>query len=166
MVGGRWLRSGAALIAFWCASCGASNPPCTWPSASTTEAQGELEVYELNEFSVPYRVVSVAYTLDGCDVHYSRSPEVGKQTLVVEPRMVSAGPHKFRFAIRFRDVFGALPADDQIIANDLTIDVHQDGRSSITVRMFDDPHAEPSSRIRALTMVARKKNPPAEAAAR
>jgi len=109
-------------------------------------------------------VLSATYALDGCMLRCSDEPALpGKQTVVVEPRKVSAGPHKFRFRIKVRQAFGGNGSDE--IIGDVAVDVPQGGASSITLRIFDDERAPASNRIRFIVMHARSKNPLAKAPA-
>ena len=155
---------GAALIAFACLSCGASNQQGVCPLLSTTAPQGTLEVRQLNEFGSDYKVLSIRYVLDSCVLRCSDAPAfLEKETVVVEPRKVSAGLHHFRFVINLRSAFGG--THSEVIGDDVPIDVPEGGMSSITLRMFEDERAPASDRIRFILMHARNKNPPAEAPA-
>ena len=153
----------AVLAALSCASCGASNEKtCSFPEAAPL---GAFDVRERNEFSAAYRVLSVTYSLDGCELESKRAPGiVGKETVVVQPSKASAGAHKLGFAIKLRDVFGVYSRTNEwIVTGSVAVNVPQGGSSSITLRMFDDPRAEPRARVRVPVFVSSRKSPFAEA---
>jgi hypothetical protein len=127
-----------------------------------TGPQGWLEVRELNELAAGKQVLSLTLALDSCVQPSNPEPRIaGNETVLVEPRTVSAGPHKLRFVLKLRDSFSAdYQTNDQVVSTDAPIDVPAGGTSFVTVRMVNDARG-----IMLLVMHSRSQNPPAKAAA-
>ena len=158
MVGGRWVRGGAWLLAFACVSCGASNQQRACALPPTTAPQGTLSVTQKNEFGSDYTVLSVKYLLDHCIIQHIEEPVLLRnQTMIAEPRKVTAGRHQFRSEITVRKPFES----GLVYGWTMPVEVIPGGTNQITVRVYEDERA-PNGTIRVLLQQERSKNPPEE----
>lgn len=140
------------MLAFSCASCGASkqHQACALPSA--TAPQGTLSVTQKNEFGTDYTLLSVTYLLDHCVLQRIDDPALlRKQIVITEPRKVTAGRHEFRSEITVRKPFESSTTHSWSIP----VEVAHGGTNSITVRVYDDERA-PSGTIRVLLQQERR----------
>ena len=117
--------------------------------------QGTLSVHEAHEFGSDYDVLSVTYYLDGCIVYRTTDRALLHQPkLDMKPREVPAGARQLRYAIEFQSGFSAdMHGYTWSTVGELSLEVREGGTTTVTLRMFEDPQADPRKRMRVVAQV-------------